>query len=227
MNQGGALELSNVQTLTKILQLKKEDSFEPSEIITYHTPMQSILEIMSKASQTKIPLIVGCGDLHNIVKSYKVDKYITDTEYGTIFSHILGFNTIQALLPYKEKTKKIVEDRLKMKIDYKRLIGINGIFQITDCLNWEIPIQLCCDLLISKDGIPGTERSKDDPCVVEYHLANPDVDFADNFPIPRLGGGAFFFSLQELFKLKYKFCFPHIPYGKLYQRVDDFASKID
>lgn len=59
----------------------------------------------------------------------------------------------------------------------------------TDIRNWEINVQIFLDLLISKDGIPGSVRSNNEKQFVEFHLAIEELLYKDEFVRPRIAGG--------------------------------------
>lgn len=225
-NGGGEPEAYKAKVYSSILRLKPSCELLPLEIVLCHTPMQSNLKIMSDSFSisNKLPLISGCGDIDSLMKSYGITNYITHIEYSIIHSHIMSFNCISPFLPQKQSILKKVEHRLNKKFNPKQLISISSIFQINDVLDWEIPIQLSCDLLISKDGIPGSLRDKHSSNNVEYHLGCEEIEYVDVFKTPRICGGSYFYSLKSLFSLLYQMSFSHILYGKPSKVVFEFAS---
>lgn len=189
--------------------------------------MQLHLQQMSNAfyKTNKMPLILGCGEIDRLMKAYQISNYITDKEYAILHSHIMPFNVISSFLPQKKSIINRIEHRLNIKINPKELTGINSIFQVNDVLDWEIPIQLCCDLLISKDGIPGTKRDKHSSSSVEYHIGCDEIEYIDIFKTPRLCSGSFLYCLKSIFAFLYKMPFSHVLYGKPSIFAFEFASK--
>ena len=96
---------------------------------------------------------------------------------------------------------------------------------LTDVVRWEINIQLFSDLLISKNGIPGSIRNKDEKQDVDFHLCAQDLLYKDAFEIPRIASGAFWHSLNHIFNLKYKREIEYKMYGKPSNVIFDYASK--
>ena len=95
---------------------------------------------------------------------------------------------------------------------------------MTDVIRWEMNVQLFSDLLISNNGIPGTIRSPEEPQKVEFHLCSHDLVYKDNFVLPRIAAGAFWYSLEHLFFMKYKRKIDFILYGKPSPTIFNYAS---
>ena len=55
-------------------------------------------------------------------------------------------------------------------------------------------------------------------------LTNPDLIYADSWPLPRFGPRTFFLSLQAIIKSYYGFETEHIFYGKPNKITFDFAE---
>ena len=114
-----------------------------------------------------------------------------------------------------------------MKTDIKDFPKFEAIFMLTDVVKWEMNVQLFSDLLISKNGVQGTVRDIDEPQSVEFHLCCKDLIYKDDFPIPRIGAGAFWFSLEHLFMMKYKRKINYSLYGKPSTVIFEHASKLN
>ena len=96
---------------------------------------------------------------------------------------------------------------------------------LTDVIRWEINVQLFSDLLISKNGIPGSIRENNEPQVVDFHLCAQDLLYKDTFNMPRIAAGAFWHSLEHVFFLKYKRRIEYNLYGKPSSKIFEYASK--
>jgi hypothetical protein len=97
---------------------------------------------------------------------------------------------------------------------------------LTDVVRWEMNIQLFSDILISQDGVPGTVRSPHEAQKVEFHLCSEDLVYKDNFKLPRIAAGAFWYSLQHIFSMKYKRSIEYTLYGKPSPTIFNYASII-
>lgn len=88
--------------------------------------------------------------------------------------------------------------------EFNEIPQIHAILMYTDILKWEINIQTFMDLLISKNGLPGTIRSEDEKQFVEFHLCSEDLLYKDEFILPRNSGcGTFYVSLENLMSKVY------------------------
>ena len=172
-----------------------------------------------------IPLIFGYGKLYSLMKSYNVKKFITGDEYLTLYyEDLINKDYLKDFKIEKDKIKKKVEERLGYKIN--NYIPINSIFQVSDVENWEINFQICSLLLLSKNGIPFNNINLNkDNFKLNYHIANPDEEFMDNFPIPRYCGGSFLQLLQFYFEKKYGKRFNVIKYGKPSSLIYNYAKE--
>jgi hypothetical protein len=85
-----------------------------------------------------------------------------------------------------------VEKRLGYKI--KDFPQIHAILMATDLQKWEINMQTFIDLLISKDGRPGSIRASHEKQFVDFHLSAEDLLYKDEFNTPRIAAGKFFLN---------------------------------
>ncbi len=146
-------------------------------------------------------------------------------KYSLIFFLIFLWIKSNNYLRSENKTRTVraeVENRLNKSLN--EFLKIDSIVMLTDVIRWELNVQLISDILISKDGIPGSIRSQNEKQSVEFHLASEDLLYKDSFKIPRIAAGSFFFSLSHLFNLKYKRSVDYILYGKPSTKIFEYAS---
>ena len=62
--------------------------------------------------------------------------------------------------------------------------------------DWATNLQVCCDVLLSKAGVPG-ERGEEQ--VVDCYFSNPDIVYQDTWREPRITQGSFRVCLEALF----------------------------
>ena len=55
-------------------------------------------------------------------------------------------------------------------------------------------------------------------------MTNPDIVYADEFPLPRIAQGSFIPCLQSLFKNIYDMNFEYIQYGKPEKKTFEYAG---
>jgi ribonucleotide monophosphatase NagD (HAD superfamily) len=97
---------------------------------------------------------------------------------------------------------------------------------MSDPTMWEENLQIICDLLISKDGIPGSVRSPEEPQFVKLYMTNLDFLYADNFVLPRHAQGCFLICLEELYKRQYHRSIDTIVYGKPTAHTFQYAGSV-
>lgn len=70
--------------------------------------------------------------------------------------------------------------------------------------NWSSDLQLCLDVLISKDGIIGTQKDTNDPEQwaqhIPIHSFASDLTWKNDHPVPRLATGSFNELLKSLYR---------------------------
>jgi len=96
--------------------------------------------------------------------------------------------------------KQVVQKRLGYKVDdYPQ---VHAILMATDVKTWEINMQSFIDLLISKDGKPGSIRAPNENQFVDFHVSTEDLLYQDEFHTPRIAGGIhlFYFLLYIHFR---------------------------
>ena len=121
-----------------------------------------------------------------------------------------------------KRIKSEVETRLGKEMD--KLLKIDSVMMMTDVTRWEVNVQLISDIIISRDGIPGTIRNISEKQHVECHIACIDLLYKDHFHMPRIAAGTFFYSLNHIFHRKYNREIDYEMYGKPSHKIFDYAS---
>jgi hypothetical protein len=103
------------------------------------------------------------------------------------FSSMMSTISITSSSNITKETRNEVEKRLNKPID--KLLKIDSVMMMTDVTRWEINVQLISDIMISRDGIPGTIRNLSEKQHVPFHLACIDLLYKDKFHIPRIAAG--------------------------------------
>ena len=222
-NGGGGTEESKAFHLSQILQLQREHYITKKDMLLCHTPMQNALKYYSLKDKNKLPLVIGNNNTHTILRNYGITNYITETEYALIFKHNCPINSIKAIEQPHTPIINEAQKRLGRRFNPYKPIAINSIFQLTECTNWEVPMQICSDLLVSKNGVPGTIRDNIHQQELSIHLGNPDVVYMDTFELPRFCGGTFIYSLMCLVEKTYGIKVNYTAYGKPFKHIYNYA----
>lgn len=228
-NGGGELESDRAKGLNSILSLKDSEIIKGNQVILCHTP----LKLLVKSHKDKMIIATGVGDIAKILTSYGFNRFLTVEEYCQIYRQSIGqFLRIESA-EQRKQTYEIVEKRLGIKFSPKIHEGKGGldkdflkfdsVFTMTDVSRWERSVQVISDILISKDGIPGSIRKSYDQQTVEMHAACKDLVYKDNFPINRIANGGFIISLETIFKKLYNQDLHYKIYGKPTRIIFDYA----
>ena len=138
-NNGGELESSRANKISKILDLEENYKFTENEVFMCHTPMK---ELVSKFKD-KLILISGVNKIEGLIQRYGFNKYMTVLEYGTIFNKITPLLSYQINEDERKSIINRVEKRLSTSIkDSESYIQVHGIFILSGLLNWEVNTQV-------------------------------------------------------------------------------------
>jgi len=139
-------------------------------------------------------------------KRYGFKNVVTPSDIIMAYPTIWPFN--QIFSAYYDKTHR----PLPRPIDHNNpaeSLKIDAIFVFNDPRDWALDSQIILDLLLSKDGVIGTYSEKNgDPTLPnngwqqdgqpKLFFSNPDLFWATNHHMPRLGQGGFQASLQGI-----------------------------
>ncbi|WVQ68148.1 TIGR01456 family HAD hydrolase [Kwoniella botswanensis] len=107
-------------------------------------------------------------------------------------------------------------------------IPFSAALMFHDSHDWGRDITLILDLMSSHRGIFGTRREGHDRADVkgdvELVFSNADVEWRSDWPIPRLGQGAFRLSLESIYKSTTGLELPYKQFGKPFKATYDFSE---
>ena len=220
-NGGGIHESLKAIDINATLGLTSHSSLVANDIILCHTPLKELLP----QYQHKTVLTAGVGDCANVATSYGFQHIIALEEYSALFPEL-------SRLSIMPKDKKLLSEYRQRCLRRWGVSSINmfpridAIFMMSDPMVWEENLQLISDLLISKNGVPGTIREVNEPQHVKFYMTNPDIVYADEFILPRIAQGSFIPCLQSLFRNIYNREFEYIQYGKPERKTFDYAGML-
>ena len=172
-NGGDQTEKQKCESLNSFFSI---NIITPSQIIISHSPLKRIKRLRNE----KILLFGSNEEInHQIAKDYKFKNYEEINNFS--ISH-------KYLCPAKYNHSNDFTNNIELKP-----INLHFIFDWIIILNtpkeWEEKLQIAIDILRPING----EQ------VVKLIIANPDFDYANLYPIPRLTTGAFLACLEALF----------------------------
>ena len=211
---------SNITTKKFINEIKSNKVNESNVILPHHA-LKNKLEEYKK---NKNLIVIGGIDneIHDIMKEYNFNNYITSNEISKIFPEIFPYYYyLKKDMSFLEK----VENRTLLNL--KKFYPIKGIVQLSKITNWSIDLQLFSDLLISPNGIPGSVRKKEQKQYVDYHLFESNsLDIKKKIKQnPIIDNGLFFPFLNYIYNRKFNTKIQFIDYSKNSNLIFDYLNK--
>ena len=211
---------SNITTKKFINEINLNEINESNVILSHHALRNKLNEYKNNKN---LILIGGIdNEIHDIMKEYNFNNYITSNEISKIFPEIFPYYYyLKKDMSFLEK----VENRTLLNL--KKFYPIKGIIQLSKITNWSIDLQLFSDLLISPNGIPGTIRKKEQKQYVDYHLFESNsLDIKNKIKQnPIIDNGLFFPFLNYIYNRKFNTKIQFIDYSKNSNLIFDYLNK--
>lgn len=178
-NGGGKPEYVRAQDLSNKLHV----NITPEQVIQGHTPMKALVDIYEN-----VLVVGGVGDVcRNVAESYGFKNVFTPID-------IIKWNP--DVTPYHDLT----EEELKCARDHDfSKINIDAILVFADSRNWAADQQIILELLLSRNGVMGTESKTFDEGP-EIYFAHSDFIWATKYKLSRYGMGALQVCIGAIFK---------------------------
>ncbi|PSR76283.1 HAD-like domain-containing protein [Coniella lustricola] len=197
-NGGGKTERAHAERVSERLGV----TIEEDQFIQSHTPFKSLVA----AHKGHFVLVLGGHEdqIRDLAVAYGFDhdSILTDSDLLLHFPHLAAFAEISESYHAKfgRFNPKFAQDP-----------AIHGVFVFSSPRDWYLDLQICVDLLLSKQGRLGTRSSKNGNTSLEFngfykdgqpmiHFCNPDVQWATSHPQPRLAQGAFMAALEGIWR---------------------------
>ncbi|KAI9840996.1 MAG: hypothetical protein M1837_001071 [Sclerophora amabilis] len=198
-NGGGKHEPDRVAELSEKLQVP----LDVSMFVQSHTPFANMVDgsRLGEGLRDKCVLVVG-GDgdkCANVAAKYGFRNVVTPGDIFDAYPSIWPFANVFS--PYYKTFAKPLPRSLDPS-DPSKSLKIDSIFVFNDPRDWALDIQIILDLLLSSKGILGTLSSKNNnPDLPNrgfqqdeqppIYFSNPDLWWAAEYHLPRLGQGGF------------------------------------
>ncbi|KAH8655020.1 HAD-like domain-containing protein [Tricladium varicosporioides] len=203
-NGGGKHESTRVVELSKKLGVPlTEENFVQS-----HTPFKQLVEgtASTESLQDKTILVTG-GDgdkCRKVAEMYGFKNVVTPGDILMAHPNIWPFNQIFSDY-YRNNTRPLPLGVNQTSADGS--LKIDAIFVFNDPRDWALDSQIILDLLLSKQGYLGTYSDKNGDTSLpnngwqqdgqpKLFFSNPDLFWATNYHMPRLGQGGFQAAVQ-------------------------------
>ncbi|RCK64998.1 hypothetical protein Cantr_00687 [Candida viswanathii] len=178
-NGGGKPEQQRADDLSKRLGC----TITKEQIIQGHTPMKDLV-----GTYKNVLVVGGIGNTcRHVAESYGFKNVYIPLD-------IMKWNP--AVSPYHDLTEE--EDVCTRKVDFSK-IPIDAILVFADSRNWAADQQIILELLLSKNGVMGTESKTYDEGP-QIYFAHSDFIWATNYGLSRYGMGALQVSIAALYR---------------------------
>lgn len=197
-NGGGVTEETKAQQLTDWLNIPVTSN----QVVLSHTPFKSIIPQYNG----KPVLVIGRGDdLPDVAQSYgaMAEDIITVHDLVSVLH--------PAALPFQDQhhpnlpfttSPSSASHLLASSPQYGSIDNpLGAIFVFNDPADWYVNLQLVIDVLVG-GGVLG-RRLEDVPRTVpqiDVYFSNPDLLWANEYPVPRFGQGAFASCVRTLYQ---------------------------
>ncbi|CDK26794.1 unnamed protein product [Kuraishia capsulata CBS 1993] len=179
------------------------------QVIQGHTPMKDLVDVYDN-----VLVVGGVGDAcRKVAEGYG---------FKNVYIPLDVMNWNPSVSPYytlTEEDKKVVKDA-----DFSK-INIQAILVFADSRNWAADQQIILDLLLSKDGVLGTDSTtyEEGPGI---YFAHSDFVWATNYKQSRYGMGALQVSIAALFREHTGKELKVIRFGKPQRGTFKYANKV-
>lgn len=204
-NGGGKPEQQRADDLSKRLHC----NITKEQIIQGHTPMKDLVGVYNN-----VLVVGGIGNAcRNVAESYGFKNVYTPLD-------IMKWNP--AVSPYYDLTEE--EKAMAKDVDFSK-VSIDGILVFADSRNWAADQQIILELLLSKNGVMGTESETFDEGP-QIYFAHSDFIWATNYKLSRYGMGALQVSLAALYREHTGIELKVNRFGKPQKGTFKFANKV-
>ncbi|XP_074286733.1 mitochondrial hydrolase YKR070W-like isoform X1 [Silene latifolia] len=199
-NGGGVPESRRASVLSELLGV----NILPSQVLQGHTLFKNLLG----RYQNELIVVTGLGDPALVMREYGFKKVLSLEEYASFFKDI------DPVGQYKNWTTTSTisgNSHLKMHTSGFDVYTerVKAAFVASDPVDWGRDIQVLCDILRS-GGLPGHENG-DQPAL---YFAADDLEYQAEYPVKRLGRGAFRIALESVFNRIHHTPLEYTIYGK-------------
>lgn len=184
-NGGGVTERVKAHQLSEWLGVAVDES----QVVLSHTPFR---QLAGRYGDQPV-LVSGRGQVREVAHHYGFRQVVTPQQLVRHMPAAVPFHEDQGLFPGADLP--VYTRELKYGSPQE---PIRAIFVFTDPSDWYRDLQLMVDVLTS-GGAPGNARPSGLPPPAVY-FSNPDLLWANEFPQPRFGQGAFSACLEALYE---------------------------
>lgn len=192
-NGGGVTEATKAEELSSWLDVQVHEN----QVVLAHTPFRRLAQ--HTPLRDKPVLVAGVGSPAEVARHYGFRQVLTLPQLHAAQPHSAPFAVCN------EAAEPGAGD---MGSEGN---PIAGVLVFKDPNDWYRDTQLVLDVLTS-GGVPGRDAPPEGAEPVQLYFANPDMLWANEFPTPRLGQGAFAACIKLLYREVTGRELPHLKY---------------
>ncbi|KAI3406401.2 hypothetical protein KGF56_000882 [Candida oxycetoniae] len=218
-NGGGVSEAEKAAEVVEITKCSSQIS--PLQVVQSHTPMKALV---GNKNFQRVLVVGGDGD--------NARKVAYDYAFKDVVMPIDIVNANKSVAPHSMYTAQDFQKYAK-KVDLTK--PIDAILVFNDPRDMSSDTQVIQDLLNSENGICGTKRNLKtikDPTKpsIPILFSNNDYIYANDYPLPRFGQGAFRLATEALYSTTNKLSstqrLQSVILGKPFKVQYDFAHHV-
>ncbi|KAL6713662.1 hypothetical protein ACLMJK_009127 [Lecanora helva] len=208
-NGGGKSEAARVEELSQRLEVPLNvDMFVQS-----HTPFQELVEEEGQYKDKCVLITGGDGDAcRKVAEDYGFTNIVTPADLITSFPTLWPFASPDN---YEVSARQLLNMELAPKEyapnDARKYVKVDAIFVFNDPRDWALDTQIILDLLLSHNGYLGSLSPKNNNTNLPnkgflqdgqppIYFSNPDLFWAAEYHLPRLGQGGFREALEGVWR---------------------------
>ncbi|GMH41606.1 hypothetical protein BSKO_09516 [Bryopsis sp. KO-2023] len=185
-NGGGVSESTKAKQLTDWLGV----NVAPDQVVLAHTPMRDLVPRLADSPV----LLSGRGTVKSVASEYGFKKTVTTEELGRAMPTATPFSSYPSLDGEGGRICPVRGDGLGTQSN-----PFKAVLVFTDPSDWARDLQLIVDVVMS-GGVPGRVKLPPGSAPVEVFFSHADLLWANDFPAPRFGQGAFSLAFESLYK---------------------------
>jgi len=185
-NGGGRTEDARAAHLSELLGVRVLGS----QVVQAHTPMAGL----ATRYADQLVLLSGRGDLPGVAASYGFRRVVTTQQLAAAFPSAVPF-TLQPDPPLSASECAVRAGGLA-----EEGAPVAAVLVMTDPADWARDLQLIVDVVSSRGTLNRAVATAQGDTPVPVYIGHADLLWANDFPRPRFGLGAFGIALEALYE---------------------------
>ncbi|ORY92158.1 HAD hydrolase [Syncephalastrum racemosum] len=203
-NGGGVTEAAKAEQISQMLDVE----ILPDQVVLSHTPMQSLVP----KYKDKRVLVVGGKDrsCYEVAKGYGFNDVVIPDDIHQWDPTVWPFRASER----------------NSAVDIKGDMQFNAVLMFHDSRDWGRDLQIVMDVLYADQGRVGTQKQDCSVQDTPLYFSNNDIIWSTDFPVPRIGQGAFKKALESLYSTLTGHNLQSTSFGKPHAAMYAYAERV-